>query len=197
MESDIASLRTEISALLTRRDFEGLKRKLKAWLPIDIAPHLADLPVNQLGVLFRGCSKELGVAVFSYLDQETKRNVLRALPQTLVASLLNELPPDDRALFLEDLPLDLAMQLLSLLSPEERKITQELLAYPEDSVGRMMTLDYVAVKPDWTVGPQAARFRSCDLERAFCGHLGGRDRAADLFFGGVLHPTGIPAVRRT
>jgi magnesium transporter len=64
---------------------------------------------------------------------------------------LNALSPDDRTAFINELPLDLAMQLIALLNPEERKITQDLLAYPEHSVGRMMTLDYVAVRPEWSV----------------------------------------------
>jgi len=66
------------------------------------------------------------------------------------AALLNELPADDRTTFLNELPLDLAIS-CSASQPEERKIAQDLLAYPEHSVGRMMTLDYVAVRAEWTV----------------------------------------------
>ena len=87
----------------------------------------------------------------NYLLLFAKYKLLKTLTQAQSAALLNDLPPDDRTTFLNGLPLDLAMQLISLLSPEERKVTQDLLAYPEHSVGRMMTLDYVAVRPDWTV----------------------------------------------
>ena len=59
--------------------------------------------------------------------------------------------PDDRTRFLEELPPDRMQRLLALLSPEERKVAESLLAYPEDSVGRLMTPDYIAVKEHWTV----------------------------------------------
>jgi magnesium transporter len=146
-----AQIKTEISALIATKDFAALKLKLAPFLPADLAPILAELPVEELAALFRGCSPQLAAATFTYLDLEPKRRLLKALPQTQSAALLNELPPDDRTSFLNELPLDLAMQLLGLLTPEERKVTQDLLAYPEHSVGRMMALDFVTVKPDWTV----------------------------------------------
>lgn len=146
-----AKIKTEVATLLTNRDFAGLKAKLAPWLPSDAAPILSELPVEQLAALFRGCAPELAAAVFAYLEHGAKHKLLKALTQAQAAALLNELPPDDRTAFLNGLPLDLAMQLISLLSPEERKVTQDLLAYPEHSVGRMMTLDYVAVRPGWTV----------------------------------------------
>ena len=145
------NIKTEVATLLANKDFAGLKAKLAPWLPADAAPLLAELPVEQLAALFRGCSPELAAAVFSYLEHDAKYKLLKTLTQAQSAALLNDLPPDDRTTFLNGLPLDLAMQLISLLSPEERKVTQDLLAYPEHSVGRMMTLDYVAVRPDWTV----------------------------------------------
>jgi magnesium transporter len=145
------NFKTEISALIANKDFAALKAKLAPWLPSDVAPILAELPIEELAVLFRGCSKELSAAVFSYLEQSAKHKLLKTLTQPQAATLLNEMQPDDRTAFLNQLPLDLAMQLICLLTPEERKITQELLAYPEHSVGRMMTLDFVAVQADWTV----------------------------------------------
>lgn len=143
--------KTEISRLIANKEFGGLKAKLAPWLPSDVAPILSELPIEELAVLFRGCSQELAAAVFSYLEHDAKHKLLKTLTQPQAAALLNELPSDDRTTFLNALPLDLAMQLICLLTPEERKITQDLLAYPEHSVGRMMTLDFVAVHPEWTV----------------------------------------------
>ena len=151
MPAQTSHLKAEISALLANKDFAGLKQKLAPWLPSDLAPILSELPIEELSVLFRGCSKELSAAVFGYLEHAAKHKLLKTLTQAQAAALLNELPPDDRTTFLNELPLDLAMQLLCLLTPEERKVAQDLLAYPEHSVGRMMTLDYVAVRAEWTV----------------------------------------------
>jgi len=165
MPAAASSFKTEVSFLLANKDFAGLKARLAPWLPADAAPLLAELPVEQLAALFRGCSRELAAAVFAYLEQPAKRKLLKALTQPQVAELLNALPPDDRTAFLNELPLDLAMQLISLLNPEERKVTQDLLAYPEHSVGRMMTLDYVAVRPDWTVRESLDYIRGHGFDR--------------------------------
>jgi len=151
MPADTVKVRGEISALLLTKDFAALKQKLAPWLAADLAPILAELPVEQLAVLFRSCPQELAATTFSYLEHETQRKVLKTLTQPQVAALLNALPPDDRTAFLNELPLDVAMQLLSMLTPDERQVAQSLLAYPDHSVGRMMTLDYVAVRAEWTV----------------------------------------------
>src|SRR5207247_8471725 len=63
----------------------------------------------------------------------------------------NEMAPDDRTALLEELPSAAARQLIQLLTPEERRVATALLGYPEDSVGRLMTPDFIAVREDWTV----------------------------------------------
>lgn len=146
-----ANVRPELSALIARKDLAALKKYLEPWLPADLAPMAAELSVEELSVLFRVGSRELGAAIFTYLPIEGQKKLLKLLTQEQSAALLNALPPDDRTAFLNELPLDVAMQLLSMLTPDERQVAQSLLAYPEHSVGRMMTLDYVAVHPDWTV----------------------------------------------
>ena len=151
MQPQPASFRAQISALIDNKNFAELKAQLARWLPADLAPVLSELPAEQLGVLFRHCAPPLAAAVFAYLEHGAKHKLLKTLTQPQAAALLNELPPDDRTAFLNQLPLDLAMQMLCWLSPEERKVAQDLLAYPPHSVGRMMTLDYVAVRPECTV----------------------------------------------
>jgi magnesium transporter len=68
-----------------------------------------------------------------------------------VVAILNEMAPDDRTALLEELPSDAARKLIRFLTPEERRVATALLGYPEDSVGRLMTPDFIAVKEDWTV----------------------------------------------
>lgn len=160
-----AELKAEIGALLRRRDAVALRQKLGPWLPDDLAPIIAELPLEELAVLFRLASREMAAATFPYLEHEAQRKVLKLLNPEQAASLLNALPPDDRTAFLNELPLDVAMQLLSLLTPEERQVAQSLLAYPEDSVGRMMTLDFVAVRPEWTVSEALEYIRRNGYDR--------------------------------
>jgi magnesium transporter len=68
-----------------------------------------------------------------------------------VVGILNEMAPDDRTALLEELPSEAARKLIRFLTPEERRVATALLGYPEDSVGRLMTPDFIAVKEDWTV----------------------------------------------
>lgn len=89
--------------------------------------------------------------VFKILDLSTQKNIIQELPPFTTAELLNELPADDRTAFLEELPSRVVKELIKTLDPEERKVTLSLLGYPEGSVGRLMTPDYIAVQIDWTV----------------------------------------------
>ncbi|HVS53011.1 MAG TPA: magnesium transporter [Opitutaceae bacterium] len=146
-----ANVKAEIAALIARKDLAALKKFVEPWLAADLAPVIADLSVEELAALFRVCPRELAAATFTYLPHDSQWKLLKALNQEQTAALLNALPPDDRTAFLNELPLDVAMQLLGMLTPDERQVAQSLLAYPEHSVGRMMTLDYVAVHPEWTV----------------------------------------------
>ncbi|MBA4197672.1 MAG: magnesium transporter [Chitinophaga sp.] len=91
------------------------------------------------------------VSVFKILDIAQQKDIIKELPNNKTAELLNELPADDRTDFLEELPKSVIRDLIKLLDPEERKITLSLLGYPEDSVGRLMTPDYVYVYEHNTV----------------------------------------------
>ncbi|CAM3044931.1 magnesium transporter [Rariglobus hedericola] len=158
-------IKADISALLARKDLTGLRKYLEPWLPTDLAPILVELPVEDLASIFRCAGRSLGAATFGYLPLVSQKKLLRLLSQEQAAALLNELPSDDRTAFIDSLPLDVAMQMLSLLSPEERKVAQALLAYPESSVGRMMTLDFIAVRPEWSVAEALDYIRENGYDR--------------------------------
>ncbi|HVU93901.1 MAG TPA: magnesium transporter [Puia sp.] len=90
-------------------------------------------------------------SVFKILDVPTQKRIIQDLPAFKTAELLNDLSADDRTSFLEELPSGVVKELIKTLDPEERRITLSLLGYPEGSVGRLMTPDYIAVQEDWTV----------------------------------------------
>ena len=98
-------------------------------------------------------------SVFKILDISQQKGIVRELPTSKTAELLNDLPADDRTDFLEELPKAVIRDLIKLLEPEERKITLSLLGYPEDSVGRLMTPDYVYVYAHNTVEDVFATIR--------------------------------------
>lgn len=84
-------------------------------------------------------------SVFKILELPTQKRIIKSLPAFKTTELLNELPADDRVAFLEELPASIVRDLIKTLDPDERKVTLELLGYPENSIGRIMTPDYVYV----------------------------------------------------
>src|SRR3954451_1379805 len=141
----------EIRSLIAARDFNGLRDIFKEWPPADVADVILDLPEDEQVILFRVLPTALAADVFEYIGIEEQQKLLRAMAHEQVVGILNEMSPDDRTALLEELPSAAARQLIRLLTPEERKIAQALLGYPEDSVGRLMTPDFIAVHEDWTV----------------------------------------------
>jgi len=144
-------LKPEITALIEERNLSTLKEILSEWSPADIAELMSDLPDNEQVIVFRLLNPDLATDTFEYLDFDSQIALLKAMGKEECASILNEMSPDDRTALLEELPSSAAKQLIMMLSAEERRIAQSLLGYPENSVGRLMTPDYLAVRPEWTM----------------------------------------------
>jgi magnesium transporter len=141
----------EIRGLIDARDFGALREIFREWPPADVAEVILDLAEDEQVIIFRLLPNALAADVFEYLDVEAQQQLLRAMAHEQVVAILNEMSPDDRTALLEEMPSAAARQLIKLLTPDERRIAQALLGYPEDSVGRLMTPDFVAVHDDWTV----------------------------------------------
>lgn len=141
----------EIRELIGAKDLHTLHEILGEWLPPDLAALIVDLEPDEQAAVFRSLEKPSAAAAFGYLDFSVQEELTESLPVHEFVKILNGMAPDDRTKFLEELPPDRMHRLLSLLSPEERKVAESLLAYPEDSVGRLMTPDYIAVREHWSV----------------------------------------------
>ncbi len=141
----------EIKSLIEARDFNALREIFREWPPADLAEIITDLPEDDRVIIFRVLPTALAADVFEYLEVEEQEQLLRAMAHEQVAGILNEMSPDDRTALLEELPSTAARRLIQLLTPEERRVAQALLGYPEGSVGRLMTPDFIAVRDDWTV----------------------------------------------
>jgi magnesium transporter len=146
-----ALLAPEIKSLIDARDFNGLRELFKEWPPADVADVILDLPDDEQVIIFRVLPAALAADVFEYIGIEEQQKLLRAMAHEQVVGILNEMSPDDRTALLEEMPSAAARQLIKLLTPEERRVAQALLGYPEGSVGRLMTPDFIAVHEDWTV----------------------------------------------
>jgi magnesium transporter len=116
----------------------------------DIAELIYEFPDYESQII-ANMSIHRAASAFKILDTPTQKRIIQELPAFKTAELLNDLSADDRTAFLEELPSEVVKELIKTLDPEERKITLSLLGYPESSVGRLMTPDYIAVHKDWTV----------------------------------------------
>jgi len=152
-------IRPDIAELIRARNFNELREFLLE-LPVpDLAEVLADCAPEDRAVLFRLLPRELAAETFEYLPFEAQEELLKSLGDEQVARVLDDMRPDDRTAFLEELPGQVTARLLNLLSPTERAIARSLLGYPEDSIGRLMTPDYVAVREGWTMDQVLAHVR--------------------------------------
>jgi magnesium transporter len=141
----------EIKSLIDARNFAALREMFREWPPADVAEVILDMDEDDQVIVFRVLPSALAADVFEYLDVEAQQKLLRGMAHEQVVGILNEMSPDDRTALLEELPSAAARQLIKLLTPEERQVAQSLLGYPEGSVGRLMTPDFIAAHDDWTV----------------------------------------------
>src|SRR5882762_1480224 len=144
-------LEPEIHALIRERNFAGLRQIFCDWPPADLAELISDLPEEDQVVLFRMLPHNLAGPTFEYLTRHDQKCLLQAMGREDIARVINEMSPDDRTALLEELPATAVKELLRLLSPKELQVAQQLLNYPERSVGRLMTPDFIAIRDDWTV----------------------------------------------
>jgi magnesium transporter len=143
-------LKEQVEEILESGDGKQLHEFLDDQNISDVADLIDEMPDYDSQII-SAMSVHRAASVFKILDLTSQKNIIKTLPPGITASLLNELPPDDRTDFLEELPSNAVRELIKLLDNEERKITLSLLGYPENSVGRLMTPDYVYVYETNTV----------------------------------------------
>lgn len=128
--------------------------------PLEVAEELTRLDGTRRAVAFRLLPKDLALEVFEALDAPAQSELLAKLRDEPVRELFAGLDPDDRVEVLDELPAKVVRRLLAGLSPHQRRITNELLGYPPDAVGRVMSPEYVAVKATMTAEAALERVRA-------------------------------------
>lgn len=151
-------LEPEIRELIQQGKYAELRESLKTIPPADVADVLATMDPSLAAVAFRFLPREEAGDVFSFLDADSQEEIIEELGASAVR-VVEGMDPDDRAKVLEELPSEVAQRLIASLSPEDRRETQAILGYPPESVGRLMTPDYVRVRPEWTVGEAIEHIR--------------------------------------
>lgn len=141
----------EIEDLLQEGQYADLRRVLLELHEADVADLLEDLAPDEAAVVFRLLPRDRAAEVFAHLEPEVQEGLIDDLGAEGALRIVESMDLDDRAALLDELPAEVATRLVSSLSPENRRQTQLILGYPPESVGRLMTPDYVRIKRSWTV----------------------------------------------
>lgn len=149
MEIDIE--KQEIERLLSLNDLDQLEAYLENWPPQDLAVLVQDLAPADQAIVFSVLDREQSYETFELLDLNDQVVLIGVLRSRQLQLILNDMSADNRTALLEQLETDQLNKLLTLLTQKERRVALSLLGYPEDSIGRLMTPDYVTVKSNWTV----------------------------------------------
>lgn len=153
-------LKPEFEELIAKKDWASLRIALEDIDPADIAEVIDDLPPEDSGVIFRILPRGKASLTFEYLPLEQQTEIVQTLGSEQLASVLNEMAPDDRTRLFEELPAEVTKRALETLKPEELKAARQLLGYPENSAGRFMTPEYLALKPGMTAAQALAHIRA-------------------------------------
>jgi magnesium transporter len=141
----------EISSYIENKDLAELKEFLQVLQPPELADIIKYFPPDEQIVILENIPLNLATKTFEFLKFSDQKKLLNHLNDELIAHILNNMAPDDRTELLGYLPNTVVKELIGILSDEERVVTLSLLGYPENSVGRLMTPDYITVKKDWTI----------------------------------------------
>ena len=145
-------IKPEISELIEKKKWSELRESVEDWPIPEIADLMQTLDKKDRVVFFRILPRHMSAGVFSHFEPEQQNALLLELTDDETRQLLSNLAPDDRTALLDELPGQVTQQLFSLLSPQDLKEARSLLGYPEESVGRLMTPDYLSVRPHWSIG---------------------------------------------
>ena len=158
LELEQHTLQEQFEAIIKTEDKLRIREFLDDQNISDVAGLVEEFPDYESSII-ANMSVHRAASVFKILDFSVQKRIIHELQPNTTASLLNDLPADDRTDFLEELPSNVVRELIKLLDPEERKITLSLLGYPEYSIGRLMTPDYVYVYPWNTIEEVFATIR--------------------------------------
>jgi len=141
----------DLTSLINQRRWQELKDFLSRMPAPEVADFLEALSSTDRMLVFRSLPRAQASEVFAYLEYPKQDELAQNLTNGDARNILADLTPDDRTALLEELPAEVTQRLLTLLSPEDLREARTLLGYPEESVGRLMTPDHVAIRPGWTI----------------------------------------------
>ena len=154
----------EIRELLDAKKYTNIRQLLSELNEADIAFLMEEQETEERLKVFRILPKDLAADVFSYLEFDSQEAIIGSLSDMEAGSIIDNLMADDAADFLEEMPANVVERLLANANPQTRQAVNQLLRYPEDSAGSIMTVEYVSLKESLTVNQAIERIRAVGLD---------------------------------
>ncbi|HOD93680.1 MAG TPA: magnesium transporter [Clostridia bacterium] len=154
-----------ILELLVQKNYKKLKEFLSQENPADIAEVISELDENDAILVFRLLNKDIGAEVFAYMDKDTHIGILENINEEEITYLMNNLFMDDTVDILSELPANYVTRVLQNVSEARRKLINHFLQYPDDTAGSIMTIEYMDLKKDMTVGEAIERVKKYAIKK--------------------------------
>ena len=161
----MANLATAITALIETKKYSTLRDVLITMNATDIAALFEDLEPELLPRLFRLLPKELAADTFVEMDSDSQEMLIKGFSDSELKEVIDELYIDDAVDIVEEMPANVVKRILAQADPDTRKLINELLKYPDDSAGSMMTTEYVELRPNFTVEDAIKTIRRTGIDK--------------------------------
>ena len=162
---DVSIIVSTLLTLLEEKKYPTVKEILVTMNPADIAAAFEEMDESRLPVLFRLIPKELAADTFVEMESDLQELLIRGFSDSELKEVLDELYVDDAVDIVEEMPANVVKRILAQADPELRKDINEILRYPENSAGSIMTIEYVTLKPDMTVKDAILRIRRTGFDK--------------------------------
>ncbi|MBQ4569919.1 MAG: magnesium transporter [Ruminococcus sp.] len=165
MERNYVTVDVTIGKLLDEKKYKTLKDILSTMNAYDIAVLLEDMHDSKIQLLFRMLPKELAADVFVEMDEDTQAFLIKGFSDSELKDVIDELSADDAVDIIEEMPANVVKRILRQADPETRKQINELLKYPDDCAGSIMTTEFVSLRPNMTVEEAIKRIRRTGVDK--------------------------------
>lgn len=159
MTEENTEIDSKMGHLIASGHIKPISEELQNWADPEVADYILRLDKPHQILVYRALPRHRAADVFAYFEPEDQDAFLEALTDADTRVLLANLSPDDRTAMLEELPATVTRKLMQLLSPEDLAESRQLLGYPEESVGRLMTPDYIRIRAEWSCDHALAHIR--------------------------------------
>ena len=160
-----ATITSTLETLLSQKKLNTVKTIMSTMNPSDIAAMLEDFEPQEVALLFRLLPKELAADAFVEMDSEVQQSLIQVFSDTELKQLVDELNMDDAVDIVEEMPANIVKRILSQAEPDTRRLINEMLKYPDDSAGSIMTTEYVDLSPEMTASDAIDHIRQTGIDR--------------------------------